>query len=364
MEPLPEKLEAINNLAPARNIDEACHILRLLGYYRSFIPAFANITLPITNLLKKNTPFIWSSNCQQALDYLKEIFCNKPLLQFPDPNKPYILYTDASNNAYSGILCQPVNSGQDIRPVAYFSGTFTVQNKSWCATEKEVYATLKVCSVLITTYEVQSVLCCNYKPLEPFLSRGMKIAKLDRWVMLLQEYDITFVHIKGKDNILPNAISRLHTLDIYEKTTETQPSPAVQMPITQQEDTINLIQHIDSTPLPQSLNMNSTTLQTLQKQDKFCKHEALKLHLGTNSSFYLNTKGVLKCTMVINNLEVITIVVLLTLNNTLLHEFHNCRGHQGCARTLNTLKREFWWKGISNCITCSKNKWYGELFSV
>ena len=128
LEPLPEKLKAIKNLAPARNTDKACHILGLLGYYRSFIPAFANITFPITNLLKKNTPFVWSYKCQQALDYLKEIFCNKLLLQFPDPNKPYILYTDASNNVYSGILCQPVDSDQDIRPVAYFSGTFTAQN--------------------------------------------------------------------------------------------------------------------------------------------------------------------------------------------------------------------------------------------
>ena len=67
--------------------------------------------------------------------------------------------------------------------------------------------------------------------------------------------------------------------------------------------------------------MNSTTLQTLQKQDKFCKNKAHKLHLGANSSFYLNTEGILKCTLVINNLEVSTIVVLLTLTNTLLHKF-------------------------------------------
>ena len=58
LEPLPEKLEAIRNLAPAKNIDEAYHILGLLGYYRSLVPALANITLPLTNLLKKNTPFI------------------------------------------------------------------------------------------------------------------------------------------------------------------------------------------------------------------------------------------------------------------------------------------------------------------
>ena len=79
------------NLAPAKNVDEAHQILGLLGYYRSFAPAFANITIPITNLLKKNTPFIWSKECQLTLDYLKEIFWNKPILQFPDPNKDYVL---------------------------------------------------------------------------------------------------------------------------------------------------------------------------------------------------------------------------------------------------------------------------------
>ena len=110
-------------------------------------------------------------------------------------------------------------------------------------------------------------LCCNHKPLEPFLTRRMKIAKLDRWAMLLQEYDITFVHIKGKDNILADAISRLCTLDIYEKTIEIQHSPAVKTTIMQQEGTIEHIQYIDSAPLPQSLNMNSATLNTLQKQD-------------------------------------------------------------------------------------------------
>ena len=143
LEPLPEKLEAIKNLVPARNVDKAHQICRLLGYYRSFVPAFADITLPITSLLKKNTSFVWSDKCHIALEYLKEIFCNRPLLQFPDTNKPYILYMDASNNAYSSILCQPVDNNHNIRPVAYFPGTFTAQNRSWCATEKEVYAVLK-----------------------------------------------------------------------------------------------------------------------------------------------------------------------------------------------------------------------------
>ena len=50
--------KVIKNLTPTKNVDEACQILGLLGYYRSFAPAFANIIIPITNLLKKNTLFM------------------------------------------------------------------------------------------------------------------------------------------------------------------------------------------------------------------------------------------------------------------------------------------------------------------
>ena len=181
--------------------------------------------------------------------------------------------------------------------------------------------------------------------------------------MLLQEYDITFVHIKGKDSILADAISRLCTIDIYERAIETQHSHVAKTTTTQLDEPVKQIQHVNSSPLPQPLNMSCTTLCRLQKQDKFCKNKVHELHSGIDSSFYLNNDSVLKQTLIINNLEVCTTVVPLMLTNTIIHEFHNCRGHQGCARTLNALKRRFWWKGmqkdvkyhISNCITCSKN---------
>ena len=71
----------------------------------------------------------------------------------------------------------------------------------------------------------------------------------------------------------------------------------------------------------------------------------------------------LNCKIIVNNLEVNATVVPSALTYTLMHEFHTCRGHQGCAQTFNLLKKKFWWKSmrrdvknhINSCITCSKN---------
>ena len=120
------------------------------------------------------------------------------------------------------------------------------------------------------------------------------LAKLDRWAMLLQEYEITFVHIKGKDNILTDAISRLCTIDIYKRAIETQRSHEAKTTTTQLDETVGQIQHVNSSPLLQPLNMNSTTLCTLQKQDMFCKNKVCELHSGIDSTFYLNNESILK----------------------------------------------------------------------
>ena len=234
------------------------------------------------------------TKCQAALDYLKDIFCSKPILQFPDPNKNDVLYTDASNNAYSSVLCQPQDNENHIRPVAYFSGTFTAQNKSWCATVKEAYAILK--SVQRFNYYLRGAQCtltCDHKPLEPFLYRGMKIAKLDRRAMLLQEYDIKFLHVKGKANILADAISRLHTVDIYEDPAEVKgkvKSTSVPEKLQKSSKTQDEIEFIDVKIPQQLLNITTQTLKSLQKQDKFCKRKVHEIKSGMSNDFYLNSE--------------------------------------------------------------------------
>ena len=285
------------------------------------------------------------------------------MLQFPDPNKPYVLYTDASNNAYSSVLCQPVDNDQDIRPVAYFGHIHSTKQELVCDWKRSL-----CCIKKHATFWLLSPRCKVYSPLQSQTSRTISYQRHEdsKTGQMGNAALRVWHHIcpnKAKNNIVADAISRLCTIDIYEKAIETQHSHVTKTATTQLDETFEHIQYIDSSPLLQLLNMNSTTLCTLQKQDKFHKNKVPDLHSGINSTFYLNNDSILKWTLVINNLQVHTTFVPFALSHTLLHEFYNCRGHQGCDRTLNALKRRFWWKGmwrdvkyhISNCITCSKN---------
>ena len=117
---------------------------------------------------------------------------------------------------------------------------------------------------------VKCTLCCDHKPLEPFLTRGMRIEKLDRWVMLLQEYTFIFVHIRGNNNILADAISGLCTINVYEEAIEDHHSPKA-LTATHTNDDVKQIQHLYLSASPQLFNMNSTLFCNLQKQDKSVK---------------------------------------------------------------------------------------------
>ena len=67
IEPLPEKLEAVENMPPPKTPKEVRQFLGLVGYYRKFVPKFADIARPLTNLTKQDVKFEWSEKCQKTL---------------------------------------------------------------------------------------------------------------------------------------------------------------------------------------------------------------------------------------------------------------------------------------------------------
>ena len=83
----------------------------MCSYYPRFVPNFAKISEPIVALTKKHARFKWTEQCQEAFDLMKESLTVIPLLSYPDPNKRFILYTDASDTCIGEVLCQEYTEG-------------------------------------------------------------------------------------------------------------------------------------------------------------------------------------------------------------------------------------------------------------
>ena len=88
------------------SVKEIKQFLGLTGYYRKFVPRFADISRPLTTLTKKDVKFEWTPACQKSFELLKETLCGEPVLKYADTSKPYTLYTDASKFSWAGVLTQ------------------------------------------------------------------------------------------------------------------------------------------------------------------------------------------------------------------------------------------------------------------
>jgi hypothetical protein len=93
-------------LRTLKTVSEVCSTLRLLNYHYTFVPSFSHIVKLLTQLLKKNTKFLWMEKCMKALNKTINILTMAPVLTHPDPEKPFELEVDALDYATSTILFQ------------------------------------------------------------------------------------------------------------------------------------------------------------------------------------------------------------------------------------------------------------------
>ena len=106
LKPVPEKLSSIQQMPCPYTLKEVKQFLGLVGYYRKFIPRYADIARPLNALTRKDVEFVWTDICQRSFGLLKSMVSEEPILVYPDPSKPYVLFTDASKYAWSCVLTQ------------------------------------------------------------------------------------------------------------------------------------------------------------------------------------------------------------------------------------------------------------------
>ena len=183
---LPDKLTIIKNMPAQKDVKEMKQFLGLTGYYRKFVPRFADISRPLTSLMKKEMKFVWTTECQNLFELLKSFLCGEPIMKYADTSKPYTLYTDASKYSWAGVLNQShttVIDGKSVttdHPVVFISGLFRGSQLNWAVLTKEAYAIyMSVKNLSFYLIQADVLLKSDHLPMKRFLYKNTLNSKVN-----------------------------------------------------------------------------------------------------------------------------------------------------------------------------------------
>lgn len=207
------KIEAVKKFPVPKDKDATRRFVAFANYYRRFIEHFADIARPLNRLTRKRVDFEWTEECEKSFKILKEKMINAPILQYPDFKQPFIITVDASNYACGAVLSQ--NRNQEDLPIYFASRGFNKAELNKSTIEKELMAihfAIKQFRPYIfgTKFTVRS----DHRPLIYLFNMKDPSSKLTRIRLDLEEYNFTIEYIKGKKNVVADALSRINIEDI------------------------------------------------------------------------------------------------------------------------------------------------------
>jgi len=206
--PNPEKVVAIREMAVPQKKKMLRAFLGLAQYYRKFVLGFSQIAAPLYDLLKLDATYTWRGEHQEAFETLRDRLCDAPVLAYPDPNLPFILYTDASDVGVGAVLSQ-VQDGTE-RVVQYLSRKLNDAERRYGASEKECIAVvwaIEKCRPYLWGRHFEVVTDCV--ALRWLMTTASPNGRLIRWSMRLSEYSFLVKYRKGSSNANADALSRI-----------------------------------------------------------------------------------------------------------------------------------------------------------
>jgi len=201
------KVEVISKLPIPNCQKDVRSFLGFTGYYRRFIENFTKIASPLFKLLTKDCEFNWDPDCQSAFETLKTRISEAPILRGPNWKLPFHISTDASDTALGAVLGQ-----KDLVPYAiyYTSKNLTPTELNYTVTEKEFLAVVHAINKFrhyITGYE--TFVHTDHSPIRYLMNKPVTNGRVTRWLLLLQEFNITVLDRPGKQNMVADFLSRI-----------------------------------------------------------------------------------------------------------------------------------------------------------
>ncbi|UYV62285.1 K02A2.6-like, partial [Cordylochernes scorpioides] len=332
IKPMWDNVAALRNLKRPHNIKAVRSLLGTVNYYRRFIPNAGEVLAPLSNLLRKGHRFAWGVIEQSAFETVKGILTSEPLLIHPTIGVPFILNTDASGIAVGACLQQEVKG--TVRPIAYYSKRLTGPEIRYSTIEKEAYAvvlSLQHFKHLLAGSKVE--VHTDHKPITYNKGSDYKNARLSRWAEIIQDFNVTFIYVPGKENTIADFLSRF---------------PCEDDPNLPQDRRV--VATVVRDRRPPLLNSNQIWEGLLQEKgwapvmDKLTKLKPNSTERYNNREYRLLDKY-----LVTKNERGTWVKVVPTgFRETVISYHHDIatRGHFGVRKVMRRLKGDYYWPGM------------------
>ena len=338
VKPTAEKVQAVRDAPAPTNASETRSFLGTVGFSSRFIPDFATVAEPLRRICQKGSSFEWGPKQQEAFDALKDRLATATSLAYYDSRAPTEVVADASPFGLGAVLVQ-VQDGIR-RAVSYASRTLTPVERRYSQTEREALALVWSCE-RFRQYLLgrQFTLVTDHQPLKAIYAPASRpSARVERWVLRLQEFRFTVRHIPGPQNIA-DALSRLpigsaSTLDNLEE--------SIRAIIRLTAPVALSIRDIErASEADEELRLIRSCLLSDDWTTAPAAYAAARYELA--SVGFVVTRGT-------------RIVIPTSLRGHVLALAHE--GHQGIAKTKSRLRTKVWWPHIdrdteTTCKRCS-----------
>lgn len=203
----PAKVHEVVEWPTPRRLRDVRAFLGLCAYYRKFILGFSIVAAPLFALTKKDSPFVWDEDCQEAFDRLKSALTSSPILSLPTNEAVYVLDCDASDFGIGAVLSQRI--GGDEKVIAYGSRLLSTTERNYCITRKELLAIVHFTKVY-RQYLLgrHFVLRTDHAALRWLQKTPEPIGQQGRWLERLSEFDFEIIHRPGRQHGNADALSR------------------------------------------------------------------------------------------------------------------------------------------------------------
>lgn len=377
----PAKVAAVREWETPKCVRDVQSFIGFANFYRRFVKDFSKLSAPMQRLVRKDVPFLWSSECERAFQELKNRFCSAPILMRFDPDKKILVETDASDYVSAGVLSQRDNEGI-LRPVAFFSKKHSAAECNYEIYDKELLAIVRAFEEWRPELEGSAVpieVLSDHKNLEYFMSTKKLSRRQARWSEFLSRFKFVITYRPGKLGGKPDALTR-RSGDLPKVGDERlrQQNQVVLKPqnlmlnanTVESENSLHgLVEDFDRartvSPEPHAKSMEAL-LDEAYEADPFPAKVLKMLEDGTRHCKQISLS---ECSELDGRLHYRGRLYIpdyheLKMRICQEHHDHPIAGHPGVAKTFNLIQREYYWPNyhsfvqqyVSNCDTCHRTK--------